>query len=369
MRIALICLSLFLGTNAYAQNANDFINIFGGLVQMGIRQAAQSQWQRLSDNEVACIDQQLENRGMSVDAMIERGVAPGDPRLAQARSYCRNNRGNQTSQDSQTSGQSSSAYIVDGLALGDKVVFNSAAYNRYQCSPSEKFPGFTWCHKDETKKDRKTDITFSNSILHAKDGTAWYINRYIEQATFEKNEVWSEINRLSAKFGQSPAREIQMPHKDGLPDATMAVWGKVELEQLSDGEVTSVANGGRHEGVLVAFLGDLERSARAGTPLYRLGGGAGYVWVATYNSAGRGVLRFLAIDDSKTNPQDADNNEPAPPKPDVPPAPAPRNHPPPPTYEPYELPSCKDPEVATVLKKQVSVGLFRHMELSRLMLK
>jgi hypothetical protein len=131
MRIALICLLLFLGTSAYAQNASDFINIFGGLVQMGIRQAAQSQWQRLASSEVACIDQQLENRGMSVEAMIERGVAPADPRLAQARSYCRNNRGNQTSQESQTSGQSSSPYVVDGLALGDKVVFNSAAYNKY----------------------------------------------------------------------------------------------------------------------------------------------------------------------------------------------------------------------------------------------
>ena len=121
MRIALICLSMFLGTSAYAQNVDGFTNVFGGLVQMGMGQTAQSQWQTLPSNEVACINQHLENRGMSIDAMVERGVAPGDLRIAQARSYSRNYRGDQTSQESQTSGQSSSPYVVDGLALGDKV--------------------------------------------------------------------------------------------------------------------------------------------------------------------------------------------------------------------------------------------------------
>jgi clan AA aspartic protease (TIGR02281 family) len=289
---------MFLGTSAYAQNVDELTNIFGGLVQKGKGQPAQSQWQRLPGNEVACINQQLENRGMSIDAMIERGVAPGDLHIAQARSYSRNYRGDQTSQESQTSGRSPSPYVVDGLALGDKVPLNSAAYNKYHCSSSEKFLGFTWCHKDETKRYSRTEITFSNSILHTQDGIAWYINRYIEPATFERNEVRSEINRLSAKYGQSPAREIRLPHKDGLPDAIMVVWGKVELQKLSDDEARTVAHGGRHEGILVGFLGDLEKSAKAGTPVYELSGGAGYVWVATYNSAGRGVLRFLAIDDA-----------------------------------------------------------------------
>ena len=32
--------------------------------------------------------------------------------------------------------------------------FESNAYKQYQCKPSEKFPGFTWCHKEEIKKER-----------------------------------------------------------------------------------------------------------------------------------------------------------------------------------------------------------------------
>ena len=55
----------------------------------------------------------------------------------------------------------------------------------------------------------------------------------------------------------------------------------------------------RHDGILVSFLGDLERSAKAGVPVYQLAGGAGFLWAATFRNDGKGVLRFLAIDDSQ----------------------------------------------------------------------
>ena len=49
----------------------------------------------------------------------------------------------------------------------------------------------------------------------------------------------------------------------------------------------------------MSYLGDLQRSAKAGVPVYRLGGGAGFLWAATFKPNGRGVLRFLTIDASK----------------------------------------------------------------------
>jgi hypothetical protein len=65
---------------------------------------------------------------------------------------------------------------------------------------------------------------------------------------------------------------------------------------------------------LVSFLGDIERSAKAGVPVYRLGGSAGFLWVATFDQSGKGVLRYLAIDDSKIEPSrqiaaNADNQQ------------------------------------------------------------
>ena len=54
-------------------------------------------------------------------------------------------------------------------------------------------------------------------------------------------------------------------------------------------------------------LGDPRASARLGLPVYSLGGGAGFIWSANYNSSGKGVLRIIAVDpsalDAATRPQ------------------------------------------------------------------
>jgi hypothetical protein len=204
-----------------------------------------------------------------------------------------------------------SLYTVDGLALYGHVRFESQAYREYQCSPSDKFPGFTWCHKEKTEKTKRDEITLANSILHSQDGTAVYINRYIEPAFFGPNEVHTELDRLSAKFGEHP-HEIRMPQREGLPNAVIAVWGKIQLHQLSSAEVATVASGGRHDGILVSFLGDLERSAKAGVPVYQLTGGAGFLWAATFRGDSKGVLRFLTIDASQlASPNVASINRPS----------------------------------------------------------
>jgi uncharacterized protein len=90
-----------------------------------------------------------------------------------------------------------------------------------------------------------------------------------------------------------------MPRREGLPNAVMAIWGGIELQQLTSDEISTVASGRSVAGLSVSFLGDVQRSAKAGVPIYRLAGHAGFLWVATYNSSGRGVLRYLAMDRSK----------------------------------------------------------------------
>jgi TPR repeat protein len=200
--------------------------------------------------------------------------------------------------DPQPASTQTSPYTVDGFALGAQLRFDSEAYKQYTCSPSDKFPGFTWCHKEQTKKEKRNEITLSNSILHSSDGAAWYLNKYIEPTVFDPNDRQNEINRLSAKFGQTPVI-LRMPHHEGLPDALMALWGSIQLEQLAADDVATIASGGSSAGILVSYLGDLQKSAKAGVPVYKLGGGAGFLWVATFNRDGRGVLRFLAADASK----------------------------------------------------------------------
>jgi hypothetical protein len=192
-----------------------------------------------------------------------------------------------------------SPYVVDGLALGAQAKSGNQPYQRYQCNPSDTFPGFISCNEEHTTPGR--EVTRSHSILQSQDGAAYYVNSYFDPAFFEPNEVQNEINRMSSEFGEQ-ARVIQMPPREGEPNAVMAIWGAIKLEPLKPDEISAVTSGETYPGILVSFLGDLERSAKAGVPVYRLGGGAGFLWVATFDKSGKGVLRYLAIDDSKIEP-------------------------------------------------------------------
>jgi len=189
-----------------------------------------------------------------------------------------------------------SPYVVDGLALGGHV---KSGNQPYQCRPSDQFSGFIWCHEEHTTPDNT--VMRSHSILQSQDGTAYYVDSYFQPAFFDPNDIQNEIDRMSSEFRRQ-ARIIQMPKREGLPSAVMAIWGAIQLEPLSSDEISVVASGDSPPGILVSFLGDEERSAKAGVPVYRLAGGAGFLWAATFDQNGRGVLRYLAIDDSKIEP-------------------------------------------------------------------
>ena len=199
----------------------------------------------------------------------------------------------------QPSPVAASPYVVDGLALGGHVKSGNQAYQPYQCKPSDQFSGFIWCHEEHTTPDNT--VMRSHSILQSQDGTAYYADSYFQPAFFDPNDIQNEIHRMSSEFGRQ-ARIIQMSQREGLPSAVMAIWGAIQLEPLKPDEISVVASGGSPPGILVSFLGDEERSAKAGIPVYRLAGGAGFLWAAAFDQNGRGVLRYLAIDDSKIEP-------------------------------------------------------------------
>src|SRR6516164_8612626 len=96
-----------------------------------------------------------------------------------------------------------------------------------------------------------------------------------------------------------------MPHRAGFPNGILASWGKFELEPLDNASIRALAKGRRPntKGYFIDFIGNFARSAKEGLPIYRLSGGAGFVWVASYGRKGRGTLRYLAVDASAISPQ------------------------------------------------------------------
>jgi hypothetical protein len=191
-------------------------------------------------------------------------------------------------------------YAVDGVAIGSQV--DSTAYPEYKCSPSDQFEGFTWCQKTRNDQDRHRGSTATYSILHEKDGNVVYANRFQAPAFLNWNEADKEIQGYSHKLGET-AHVIKIPHRVGLPDGIIALWGKTTLEPLDHDSIKILA-GGRSpkKGLLIDFISNFARSAKDGLPIYRIGGGPGLLWVASFDQNNRGTVRLAAVDASGLSP-------------------------------------------------------------------
>src|SRR5262249_8239273 len=186
---------------------------------------------------------------------------------------------------------------VDGLAVGTQLDFGSAPYREYKCNPSDQFEGLIWCQKSRTEKERRrSSYTMAYSLLRSQDGRISYINRSQEPAFLNSKESELNIERYSRKFGDSP-RIMKMPHRSGLPDGVIAIWGRVTLEPLDQESIKTLADGKNpKKGFLIDYLRNFTRSAKEGLPIYRIDGGPGFIGAASFDKKGRGTPRLAAVD-------------------------------------------------------------------------
>lgn len=192
-------------------------------------------------------------------------------------------------------------YTVDGLRLGGHVSLGSTVYLEYRCNPSDQFAGLTWCQKRRQETSPRGAYSSTTTIIHSDDGTALYVNRFLEPAFFAGTEAMDDVRRLSAKYGEP--RFIGPRAAAVGPRTLMATWGDVSLQPLDRARLADLAAGRDvRAGILVDHIGNFQRSASIGLPVYRVTGGAGYVWAASWDQAGRGTLRFLTIDASRLAP-------------------------------------------------------------------
>jgi hypothetical protein len=302
-----LALSAFVAP-AFAQNPQGMFNLFGGLMQSAVGQATEKEWRKIPQNELTCIDQSLRARGSSVQYFIQRGIAPANAPIAADRASCQRQiaaTGNQTTAVATpvASEQNTSAekYVIQGVRLGDDIT-QSANYTNFNCSPSDLFQSFTWCIWRQEGTDANGKFLSTTSALHSADGRVYYMSRTIEPAVFGPNDINREIDRLSKGYRQQP-KVLMMPPKAGLPSGVIVSWGDVVLQPLDATSIQLLAAGkSPAKGYLIDFLGDLNRSAQQGSPIYLLTGGAGMLWNATYDASGRGSLRLAFIDASQFMP-------------------------------------------------------------------
>ena len=186
------------------------------------------------------------------------------------------------------------SYTVNGFTLGDSVR-NRPTFKSYQCEDSS-FDGIKECSRTVQQDTRLGAGTLSSKIMRAEDGTAIYLMTNLSPVSLDEAGIRKEIDGLSNEFKQPP-KTVEWPT---APAATtrsaIAIWGDVQLrpvnpEDFDDGKFDPV-----WPGIFLDPLGDLEASVKAGLPIYRVTGGPGYIYCASFDRNGRGHRHYEAID-------------------------------------------------------------------------
>ncbi len=186
-------------------------------------------------------------------------------------------------------------YAVEELVLGDKVDPDTVTSRTYHCSPSEQFvgsPGVRTGHPEV--EDTRPIQSYIHGMTKLYTPTKHWSRRFLLLLRRKRN-----FNEFRKGLVRSP-EIIDMPHRSGLPDGMIAVWGDVVLTPVDADNVKKLAEGKAPKlGFMVDFVADFERSARKGLPVYRIGGGPGLLLAVSYGNPDRGTLRLIAVDASK----------------------------------------------------------------------
>ena len=139
------------------------------------------------------------------------------------------------------------------------------------------------CNWRREERPQTGKITLTNSILHDTDGTALYINQSVELAILDGGAVDAEIERLSRRF-QERACVTRVTAKNGLPAAVIAQWGQVRLEPLDQENIRAWLPDESRETASSSTSSRISKNPPGeGLPVFRIGGGPGYIWSARYD--------------------------------------------------------------------------------------
>jgi hypothetical protein len=189
-----------------------------------------------------------------------------------------------------------SDFVVDGLALGGAVYPDSPTYKAYACQQSDQFPGFTWCKIKHPMAGKFGPFNSWMTILHSPENSAIFITQVITPAFFARGDVEREIQRLSRQFGRA-SRILNGDSRSDAAHPIIAVWGDVTLTPLNEETMDALRRGDAiTAGLVTDFLGDVNKSARENLPVFHIGGGAGYIWGARFDTEGKGSLQISAVD-------------------------------------------------------------------------
>jgi tetratricopeptide (TPR) repeat protein len=185
-------------------------------------------------------------------------------------------------------------YSVDGFTLGQAVTKSNL--QSFSCSQSEQFESLASCQRTQTR-NRGYDYSAFSTVLQDENGIAVLLKVKVAPVRMTKSEAQKEIEQLSKELGGKPSSVDWVDPRGDGPASVVARWGEINLSEI-DTESSAAIDAGKDPGVgfLIETLGDSRRSSKLGLQVYRISGGAGYIYTASFDKSGRGHREYVAAD-------------------------------------------------------------------------
>jgi tetratricopeptide (TPR) repeat protein len=183
-------------------------------------------------------------------------------------------------------------YTVDGWKLG--TIVTGPSLQSYSCKPSNAFEQLTSCNRTQTR-NRGYDYGTFGTVMHNESGVTVLLKVKVAPVRISKNEIQKEIVELSRELGGRPVAIDWVDGNADQPPSVIARWGQIKLESV-DSDASDAVQSGKYPSidVLVDTLGDVQRSVQSGLQVYRILGGTGFVYSASFDKNGRGHRQYIA---------------------------------------------------------------------------
>ena len=185
-------------------------------------------------------------------------------------------------------------YAVDGWKLG--AIVTGPSLQSYSCKPDAAFEQLTACSRTQTR-NRGYNYSAFGTLMHSEKGAIVFLKVKVAPVQISKDEIRKEIADLSREIGSQPVSTNWVDANTDRPASVIVRWGQIKLESV-DTDASDTVQSGKYPaiGVLVDTLGDVQRSVKSGLEVYRILGGTGFIYSASFDKNGRGHRQYIAAD-------------------------------------------------------------------------
>ena len=183
-------------------------------------------------------------------------------------------------------------YAVDGWTLG--TVATAASLQSYTCKPHTAFVQLTSCNRTQARS-RGYNYSAFGTVMHNENGVTVFLKVKVAPVRISKSEIQKEIVELSRELQGQPVSVDWMDGSGDGPTSVIARWGQAKLENI-DSDANEAVESGKYPSmdVLVDNLGEVQRSVQSGLQVYRILGGTGFIYSASFDKNGQGHRQYIA---------------------------------------------------------------------------